>query len=292
MLDWFSRLSWFKKLLAIGALGTAVLIIVAIAIPGDDTPTSPARTAPQATAAPVRTTVKATAATSPSKAAQAERRAQIEERNRRDQAAAAVAPTAIAIATPAATAIATPTATPFPRVNITAEHQEHRDQQVNELEERLADRKATPTPTASPTPAPAAQDECPTASERHYLTSLSNARLTMGNGLIAIGTLIGKAASDLQLLDEAWWTTELFIAIGDVNTGAIQTFQLTAPPALSEAHHYALLTADEASLAMIFLADAVNLLDFDLLDQANEAMLLSEEYSYKVIRLVQSFCEY
>ena len=190
-----------------------------------------------------------------------ERRAQIEERNRRE---AEQSPLEYV---PTATVSSRTTPSPQPTV------------------------VTTPVSTPVATPAPKPVEKCPTAAEQRYMNALADALDPMSSGMLEMGWLLGLAGEDPSLIYDSWWTQQIHLAISDVNVGAVQVFQLNAPSSLSEIHYNAVLSADEMSLAAQWLADFVNLTDFQALDMAVEAMLLGEGYANEMNRLLLSVCD-
>ena len=127
--------------------------------------------------------------------------------------------------------------------------------------------------------------------EGRYLISLSDALDPMSDGMKDIGQLLGQAGADPNLLFADWWAHEMALARTAVLTASMQLFQLSSPSSMSHIHHKALLIADEASLAMQWLDDGINLLDLQKMYQAEEAMAFAGDYGLELADLLENFCD-
>ena len=114
----------------------------------------------------------------------------------------------------------------------------------------------------------------------------------MGAEMIAIGWLLDTAASDPLVVYDDRWSNKVHLAVSEIYASGIMIFQLEAPASLSDMHYYAVLTADEMTIAAEWMQEAVNTYDFGTgtMYYFEEAVLLGEGYAEEVYSLLRSQC--
>ena len=92
---------------------------------------------------------------------------------------------------------------------------------------------AQPTPTATP---PAVSESCPTPLEDAYFSDMVYIMVDLGDDLAAVERLAGQANTDLSLLFDDYWKSEMAIVLDFLKSDADELVSLQPPASLTSIH--------------------------------------------------------
>lgn len=127
---------------------------------------------------------------------------------------------------------------------------------------------ATATPLPTPTPAPTSTTPVLGVRENLYVIRVDGIVDGYDFTLTKIDDLINQANGDVALLKDRAWIVEMTTAITLLRSTGDEASALTAPPLFADAHAILLEAATAFASAADLLAEGVDQLDTDRLDQA------------------------
>ena len=142
----------------------------------------------------------------------------------------------------------------------------------------------TPTPTPSQSPAPPIATLTP--AESNYLNIIETNSQTCGTALTELGQLL----SDAQIFDEDW-IVEVAIQMATIRLCYEEMLATTPPDSMLTIHNKYIQALQHFNNACSLLAEGIDNLDMDSMDQAITEMELGNQFIDEATTAVKDFKE-
>lgn len=135
------------------------------------------------------------------------------------------------------------------------------------------------TPATSPT-----SSSTITAAERAYASAVADQATTMSNALSELGGLL----KNYQLGDNEW-TTNVATQLVKIRMVHDEAMAMTPPSSMTEIHYQYTQGLEHFYTMTDLLAEGIDELDVDLIDQATTEMYIGKDYITEATNLMNDF---
>ena len=150
---------------------------------------------------------------------------------------------------------------------------------------------AVAVPTDTPKPTPTVTVECPTPSERAYLTRLVEVMDPAATAYSELGRLNLEAGNNALLFFDDTWKLEVVVQLALIQSAADGTRELTAPPSLASIHRHNLQIASAMQDGNDLYTKGIDNLDADLIEAASLRINDVTTLAYEGAAKIQAHCQ-